>query len=191
MLKESKYKLIVISGPGGVGKDSVIAELCKTGRYAESISYTTRNPRPDEIDGKDYIFVNKEDFIKAVHENQILEWKEFAGNLYGSNLKLINKIRMLKHCVMDLNHEGALELKRKFPRHVVIIYLTCSPKDLEARLRARGDDEEKIRQRIDIAKTENQFKKHFDKVVKNKAGRMLKTVNIIDAYVNKVCKIKG
>lgn len=191
MLNESKYKLIVISGPGGVGKDSVIAELCRSGKYAESVSYTTREPRPGEVDGTDYIFVNKDEFLKAVQDNKILEWTEFAGNLYGSNLELINKIRKTKHCIMDLNHEGALELKRKFPKHVVIIYLTCKPKDLEQRLRARGDEEDKIKTRLEIAKTENKHKKNFDKVVENKCGRILKSVNRIDAYINKTCKIKG
>jgi guanylate kinase len=155
----SKLKglLIVISAPSGTGKTTLCHMLLKEFKDLEfSISYTTRKPREGEVNGKDYFFVNKETFQKMIDEGDFLEWAEVYGNFYGtSKSQILRALNEGKDILLDIDTQGALNVKENFPEAVLIFILPPSLEELERRLRNRGtDDEETIKKRLRIAREE-------------------------------------
>ena len=165
-----KGKLFIISGSSGVGKGTLIKKfLEKNPDIHLSISYTTRAPRPGEIDGVNYFFTTKEEFEKAVKNNEFLEWANFSGNYYGTSAKYVEKtLNNGNSVLLEIDTQGALQLMKKYPEAEYIFILPPSLKDLENRLRGRGTEtEEAIQKRLSAVKKELENSHMFTHTVVN------------------------
>lgn len=161
---------VVVSGPSGVGKNSVITALRERyGDVRHSVSMTTRKPRPGEIDGIHYLFKTREEFERLIAEGEILEYDLYCGEYYGTPLAPLMKMRRDNVNVMlDLTVKGALALKAKDPRAILIFLIPPSEGALRERLAKRGtEDPATIEQRLGRARHEMTFAPHFDYVVIN------------------------
>lgn len=161
----SSGKLIVLTGPSGVGKGTLMRSLLA--RHPElyySVSATTRSPRPGEIDGKDYYFISRSKFEQLVAAGEFLEWAEFAGNYYGTPREpVINQICSGKLVLLEIELEGARQIRRSFPKALSIFILPPSFSELEKRIRTRGQDsEEAIARRLRRAQDEINAADEFD-----------------------------
>jgi guanylate kinase len=158
-------RLIVLTGPSGVGKGTLMRSLLK--RYPElyySVSVTTRSPRPGEIDGKDYSFISRSKFEQLLAEGEFLEWAEFAGNYYGTPREaVLNQINFGKLVVLEIELKGARQIRASFPTGFSIFILPPSFDELEKRIRDRAQDsEEAIARRLLRAQEEIQAADEFD-----------------------------
>lgn len=163
--------LIVLSGPSGVGKGTVRKALFekKSHKLNYSVSMTTRKPRIGEVDGEDYFFVSREEFLKNIEEDKMLEWAEFVGNYYGTPRD--NVERLLdegKEVVLEIEVEGALQVRAKMPDAVFIFIVPPDKEALYTRLRSRGTEpKELIDQRIAKADREFLIAHKYDYIVVN------------------------
>ena len=163
-------KLIIITGPSGVGKGTVVKELLDRNKDIWlSISATTRNPRVGEKDGLNYYFISEERFKDMIDKKEFLEWAQFAGNYYGTPLSNINeKIEKGFIVLLEIEVEGAKQIKEKFPESLSIFLLPPSKEELEKRIRNRGTEkEEAIDRRLSRANYEIASSNQFDFVLTN------------------------
>jgi len=163
-------KLIIITGPSGVGKGTIVKELLdKEKNIWLSISATTRNPRVGEKDGENYYYISDEKFKSMVNKNEFLEWAQFAGNYYGTPLFTVNeKIEKGFTVLLEIEVEGAKQIKEKFPEALSIFLLPPSIEELEKRIRNRGTEkEEAINRRLSRANYEISVSYKFDFVLTN------------------------
>lgn len=163
-------KLVILSGPSGVGKDTVLeAWKEKEPRVERVVAYTTRAPRPGEVHGIDYHFVPREQFDRHAREGDFLEFKEVHGNGYATPLKDME--RMLaegKIAILKIDVQGALEVMPMRPDAMTIFLLPPSWEELERRIRGRGtESEEQILKRLKNAKDELDNAKHYQHQVVN------------------------
>lgn len=165
--------LIVYSGPSGVGKGTILKELLpiKSLKLCYSVSMTTRKARPGEVDGKDYFFVTRKRFEKAIKNDELLEYAEFVGNYYGTPKDYVEKMTSEgKNVVLEIETIGAKKIIKKFgDENVVSIYiLPPDMKELERRLKERNTEPpEVIKKRIAKARREIKKLDMFDYVVVN------------------------
>ncbi len=171
MKLDERGLLIVISGPSGVGKGTVRKALfeMKNHNLTYSVSMTTRKQRPGEVDGVDYYFTTKEEFEDRIKNNKFLEYAEFVGNYYGTPLDKVNeKLDAGHEVVLEIEVEGALQVKRKVPDCVMIFIVPPSKEDLYKRLKSRGtESDDIINQRIEKANREFKKAKFYDYIVVN------------------------
>lgn len=163
-------KLFVISGSSGVGKGTVLKGfLEKNPDFMLSISCTTRAPRKGEIDGVNYFFISKDEFQNCIDNDKFLEWAEFAGNRYGTKKKYIQQcLAEGKDIILEIDTQGALQVKKKMPEAVLIFICPPSIETLENRLRGRHtEDEATIQKRLQEVKTELERAENFDYKVVN------------------------
>ena len=163
-------KLIIITGPSGVGKGTVVKELLDRNQDIWlSISATTRNPRVGEKDGLNYYFISEERFKDMIDKKEFLEWAQFAGNYYGTPLSTVNeKIEKGFIVLLEIEVEGAKQIKEKFPESLSIFLLPPSKEELEKRIRNRGTEkEEAIDRRLSRANYEIASSDQFDFVLTN------------------------
>ena len=163
-------KLIIITGPSGVGKGTVVKELLDRNKDIWlSISATTRNPRVGEKDGLNYYFISEERFKDMIDKKEFLEWAQFAGNYYGTPLSTVNeKIEKGFIVLLEIEVEGAKQIKEKFPEALSIFLLPPSKEELEKRIRNRGTEkEEAIDRRLSRANYEIASSDEFDFVLTN------------------------
>ncbi|WP_067774569.1 guanylate kinase [Nostoc sp. NIES-3756] len=158
-------KLIVLTGPSGVGKGTLMRSLLQ--RHPElyySVSATTRAPRPGEVDGKNYYFISRSKFEQLVAQGEFLESAEFAGNYYGTPREaVLHQVQSGKLVVLEIELEGARQIRTSFPQALNIFILPPSFEELERRIRGRGQDsEEAIARRLQRAKEEIQAADEFD-----------------------------
>ncbi|MGN0941749.1 MAG: guanylate kinase [Selenomonadaceae bacterium] len=140
-----KGSLIVVSGPSGAGKDTICsAFLEREKNIAYSVSATTRAPRAGEVDGKNYYFVTREQFESMKEHDELLEWAEVYGNYYGTPIKKIQeKIAAGQDILLEIDTQGAMNVKRRFPNGVFVFILPPSLDELQRRIRGRGTEDEK------------------------------------------------
>ena len=166
----TKGTLFVISGPSGVGKGTLVGMLRgKKPEISLSVSATTRQPRPGEVDGTHYFFLTKEDFKNRVDAGEFLEWAEFSGNCYGTNKKFVEKsLNKGKNIILEIDVCGALQVKNKMPEAVLIFIEPPSMEALKSRLFKRNtESEEEVQNRINIVKSEIEKKHEFNHVMVN------------------------
>ena len=192
-MTENKGIMLVVSGPAGSGKGTVNAMLLKRDDFAFSVSATTRAARPGEVDGINYHFITRENFVERINSGDMLEYTEYCGNFYGTPLKEAEEVlRLGKNLILEIEVEGAMNVKRKYPDAVLVLLLPPSYSVQEERLRGRGTEtEEKILQRLARAKEEVALADCYDYVVYNYDGRADEAaahiLSIVDA---EKCSIK-
>jgi len=167
---KNKSKLLIITGPSGVGKGTIIKEIQKKNKtFWLSISATTRSAREGEIDGEHYFFLSKNKFEEMIEDKLFIEWAKFADNYYGTPLETINKkINEGLNVILEIEVEGAAQIKAKFPKAISIFIMPPSNEELERRIRNRGTDNEKsISKRLKRSEFEISSSKEFDYVLVN------------------------
>ena len=172
-MSEQKGLMIVISGPAGSGKGTVNAHLLRTGDFVYSVSATTRAPREGEVDGVNYHYITREEFLRRIESGDMLEYTEYCGNFYGTPRKEAEEVLASgKNLILEIEVEGARNVKRRFPDAVLIMLLPPTFAIQEQRLRQRGTEtEEKIRQRLTRTKEEIAEADFYDYVVYNYDGK--------------------
>ena len=164
-------KLIIITGPSGVGKGTVIKEILEKDKNIWlSVSATTRKPRDGELEGDNYFFLSKEKFRAMIKNKSFLEWAKFAGNYYGTPLPSVyEKIEKGFVVLLEIEVEGARQIKKQFPDALSIFLLPPSKDELERRIRNRAtENEEAINKRLIRANFEIESSEEFDFVLTNK-----------------------
>jgi guanylate kinase len=167
---ENQGKLVVITGPSGVGKGTIVKSLlAQNPQLFLSISATTRTPRDGEIDGVNYYFLSPEQFADMIEQSALLEWAEYAGNYYGTPKKPVEEsIQKGKTIILEIEVLGARQIQKNFPSATRIFILPPSFSELETRLRGRGNDSDQaIVKRLAKAKEEIAVSDEFDYQVIN------------------------
>ena len=163
-------KLIVISGPSGVGKGTVVKELMRRHDKARfSVSAPTREIRPGEVDGVNYYFISRERFEQLIAEDALLEHAVYVGNYYGTpEAKVNEQLAAGYDVILEIEVQGALQVKKRRPDAVLIFITAPSFEELARRLRGRGDTaEDKVLARLETARWECQLAKDYDYIVVN------------------------
>ncbi|MCU1234402.1 MAG: guanylate kinase [Candidatus Solibacter sp.] len=163
--------VFIISAPSGSGKSTLVARLLDTvPDLMFSVSYTTRTPRGAEVNGKGYHFVSREEFEAMLARDEFLEWAEVFGNYYGTHRSILDEAcAQGKDLVLDIDVQGARQLKKKISEAVTIFVLAPSRQVLEQRLRSRGEDrEEVIMRRLKEAADEIRNYEDYDYVLINR-----------------------
>ena len=165
----SNGKIIVISGASGVGKSTILTEVMKARQdLVFSVSATTRPMRPGEADGVNYHFISRESFLDMVRKGEFLEYDEHHDNLYGTLFSAVKDATEKGHVVLDIEPNGAMNVRRKYPDAILIFILPPSWEALEARLRGRGDTpEEQVQTRLIRARWEIDQADKYDYQVVN------------------------
>lgn len=164
-----KNKLLVISGPSGVGKGTLVKAIkARRADVAESISCTTRAPREGETHGKEYFFLTKEEFLRRIAEDDFLEYDEHFGNYYGTPKSFVLEMLKTKSVILEIDVVGALNTKKAIPESVLIMIAPPSVEELKRRLVGRGTEtEEAIKNRLSRLEYELSQQDKYDYVVVN------------------------
>lgn len=180
-----KGLILVVSGPAGSGKSTVNRFIRENEDYVFSISRTTRYMRPGEVDGEDYYFVTKEYFKQKIEENDFLEHAEYCGEFYGTPKSLVyDKIEQGKNVILEIEVDGAMQVKERCPEAVLIMLLPPSFAVQEERLRGRGTEtEEKIQKRLNQTVNEIPYANKYDYIVFNPDGKSKEAAEDIFAIV--------
>jgi len=182
----NKGSLIVISGPAGSGKGTVVRLLLQDESYKVSISTTSRQPRADDIPGVTYNFVSSEEFLEMITNGELAEFAEYVGNFYGTPIKSVEELlKSGKNVILEIETQGALQIKSRFPEAILIWLSPPDYETLEARLRGRGTNtDEDINRRLTAAKREMQFIPYYDYIVVNEKGLANEAAEKIREIVN-------
>ncbi len=167
-----KGKLIIISAPSGSGKTTIVKQILTSGLNIEfSVSAASRQPRNNEINGRDYYFMSADEFKKRIENDDFLEWEEvYSGNFYGTLKSEIQRIwDKGNHVIFDVDVKGGLNIKKNDPENALAIFIQApSVSELGERLKNRlTDTEETIKKRIAKAEYELSFAPQFDKIIVN------------------------
>ena len=175
--------MVVISGPSGVGKSSFVEQLLAADLNLEySVSATTRPRRPHETDGRDYLFLTREEFRRRIDSGDFVEWAEVHGEMYGTlRTEVERRLAKGRNVLLDVDVQGGMAVRKTYPDGVLIFVLPPSLQSLEQRLRRRGTDpDERIRLRLENARREIELGKAYDYAVVN---------DDLDAALNRVMAI--
>jgi guanylate kinase len=169
-LAHNQGRLIVFTGPSGVGKGTLLRALRQ--RYTNlevSVSATTRAPREGEVHGRDYFFLSRTEFLAMVDRGEFLEWTEFAGNLYGTpKAPLAERVEAGHWVILEIELEGARQVRETFPQALQLFVLPPSLDELEQRIRQRGQDNDAaIQRRLQRARVEIEAASEFDVQIVN------------------------
>ncbi|MGF6376198.1 guanylate kinase [Clostridiales Family XIII bacterium PM5-7] len=176
-------KLFIISGPSGAGKGTICQRLLENTKVELSVSMTTRSPRPGEVDGVNYYFSTREEFEKAISEGGLLEYAEVYGNFYGTPKdKVIEKLKQGIDVVLEIDIQGALNVKTVYPNGIFIFILPPSMSELRKRITGRGSEtEEAINLRLSQTLKEVSYIDKYDYCVVN--GELEEAVSRVQAIV--------
>lgn len=168
-MSEKKGKLIVISGPSGSGKGTIVEKLLDDDSVELSVSCTTRKPRPHEKDGVNYFFKRDEEFKEMLVSQKFLEHAKVFGCQYGTpKERVLKKLDEGKNVILEIDVQGAMQVKKNFGEALLIFIMPPSEKELLKRLRGRGtESEEQIKTRFSKAKEEMAFAQQYDYTVVN------------------------
>jgi guanylate kinase len=186
----AKGLFIVVSAPSGTGKSSICQKLLQA--YPEikfSVSYTSRPPRPNEVNGKDYYFISREEFQARIDQGEFVEWIENYGNFYGSSRKVMEEfLHDGNDLLLDIEPRGARKIKQKFKGGIYVFVLPPSRLELLKRLEERGcETDEVIQNRFEQAESELKEISWYDYIIFNKD--LDTAVNqLISIYVAQKCK---
>ncbi len=185
---------MVISAPSGVGKTTLLKRFLQVSpSFTPSVSFTTRHPRKNEIEGVDYYFVSLGEFQKMREEGKFVEWAEVHGQLYGTSINFLNEvIKTEKDVILEVDVKGGTEIRKKYPQAVLIFLLPPSWQELQRRLSGRATEEtKKIRDRMQQAKKEIKYISFYDYVIMNDninraLGDLLAIIKAERCQVNKI-----
>ena len=167
---KDKGILIVVSGFSGAGKGTLMKRLLSDyDNYALSVSMTTRAPREGEVNGREYFFTNKEHFEKIIAENGLIEYATYCENYYGTPREYVEKqLQAGKDVILEIEIQGALKIKEKFPESLLLFVTPPNAKELERRLVGRGTETpEVIAKRLSRASEESEGIEAYDYIVVN------------------------
>ncbi|MBQ8290894.1 MAG: guanylate kinase [Clostridia bacterium] len=188
MNKQKKGVLVVVSGPSGVGKGTIVKTLVKRREdIVESVSCTTRAPREGEVHGKAYYFLTRTEFEQRIAENDFLEYDEHFGNLYGTPKSFVQKTLEEKSVILEIDVVGALNAKKAFEKCVLVMIAPPSLAELKRRLQGRGTEtDEEIEKRLSRIEYELSQKDKYDyTIVNDDLEQAIKELeDIIDRHKN-------
>lgn len=176
--------IYIVSAPSGSGKTTLLRHLvADIGNLIFSISYTTRTPRVGERHGVDYFFIDRDEFLRMVEQEEFLEWAEYQDNLYGTSRRFVeHNVDGGRDVILDIDVQGARQVKAEAEGAVTVFLLPPSYAELERRLRERGvQDDEAIRMRLAIAKQEITRYRDYDYIVVN--DKLDESVGLLSAIV--------
>lgn len=177
-----KGLLVVVSGPSGAGKGTICQALLEKTPLAYSVSATTRKPRAGEVDGESYYFLSVEAFEKMIEKDELLEWAKVYDNYYGTPLKKVEeKLTAGEDILLEIDTQGAMKVREKFPEGVYIFILPPSLAELERRIRGRDTETEDVLQKRLAAA--------IDEIEAGKCYKYVVTNDEVDGAVDSVCAI--
>ncbi len=177
-----KGLLVVVSGPSGAGKGTICQALLEKTPLAYSVSATTRKPRAGEVDGKSYYFLSVEAFEEMIEKDELLEWAKVYDNYYGTPLKKVEeKLAAGEDILLEIDTQGAMKVREKFPEGVYIFILPPSLAELERRIRGRDTETEDVLQKRLAAA--------IDEIEAGKCYKYVVTNDEVDGAVDSVCAI--
>ena len=161
--------LSVISGFSGVGKGTIVKKLVAEEDYALSISATSRAPREGEIHGREYFFLTRDEFHSMIESDGLIEWAEYVNNFYGTPREYVEeRLAEGKDVILEIEPQGALKIKEKYPEAVLIFVVPPNAKELEKRLIGRGTEEAgTIKKRLKRAAEETEYIDNYEYIVVN------------------------
>ena len=178
-----KGVLLIVSGLSGAGKGTICKRIMeKYPDYELSISATTRDPRPGEVDGREYFFITKEEFEERIRNGQLLEYAKYVDNYYGTPKDwVLAQMEQGKNVILEIELQGAFQVRDQIPEAVLIFIMPPDMEELERRLRGRGSEtEEQIKKRLLRAMEEIEYVDQYDYVIVNeeveKSVEMLHTI---------------
>ena len=190
-MEKQYHKIILITAPSGSGKTSIVKHLMKKfPSLAFSVSATTRKPRDDEKDGRDYYFISENDFKEKIHNKEFLEWEMvYEGKYYGTLKSEIERIWSEKKIpVLDIDVQGAIHVQQQYPVNTISVFIQApSLEELRHRLQGRGSETaESLQARVSKSSFEMTFKNHFENVIVNKDFKTacLEADRIISAFLD-------
>lgn len=166
---KKKGSLIVVSGFSGVGKGAVVKKLVEKYNYSLSVSATTRQPRPGEVDGKDYFFKSVPEFQNLIDYNGFIEWAQYVENYYGTPRKFVeDEIAAGHNVILEIEVQGAMKIKEQYPDAVLVFITAPDAQSLKRRLEGRGTEDQKvIAKRLKRAYEETEDMIFYDYLVVN------------------------
>ena len=177
-----KGLLVVVSGPSGAGKGTICQALLEKTPLAYSVSATTRKPRAGEVDGESYYFLSVEAFEEMIEKDELLEWAKVYDNYYGTPLKKVEeKLTAGEDILLEIDTQGAMKVREKFPEGVYIFILPPSLAELERRIRGRDTETEDVLQKRLVAA--------IDEIEAGKCYKYVVTNDEVDGAVDSVCAI--